>query len=238
VKNVKATGVAFKRAGKIYDFLSNSVDLKRGDFAVIETEKGEDIASVIIPPREMSVADEQGMKKILRKATEEDLNKLEENRKEEQKTFEICKEMINSHRLQMKLLKSEYTLDRTRLTFYFTAEGRIDFRQLVRDLAREFKTRIELRQVGVRDATKILGGFGICGKEFCCSTFLRKFDNISIKMAKDQNLILNPGKISGVCGRLMCCLMYEKDLYEEIEAESEDFVELTDIVDEDAGGKI
>ncbi|AEI13797.1 PSP1 domain protein [Flexistipes sinusarabici DSM 4947] len=238
MKNVKATGVAFKRAGKIYDFLSNSVDLKRGDFAVIETEKGEDIASVIIPPREMSVADEQGMKKILRKATEEDLNKLEENRKEEQKTFEICKEMINSHRLQMKLLKSEYTLDRTRLTFYFTAEGRIDFRQLVRDLAREFKTRIELRQVGVRDATKILGGFGICGKEFCCSTFLRKFDNISIKMAKDQNLILNPGKISGVCGRLMCCLMYEKDLYEEIEAESEDFVELTDIVDEDAGGKI
>nr|WP_275045655.1 regulatory iron-sulfur-containing complex subunit RicT [Flexistipes sinusarabici] len=212
--------------------------MKRGDFAVIETEKGEDIASVIIPPREMSVADEQGMKKILRKATEEDLNKLEENRKEEQKTFEICKEMINSHRLQMKLLKSEYTLDRTRLTFYFTAEGRIDFRQLVRDLAREFKTRIELRQVGVRDATKILGGFGICGKEFCCSTFLRKFDNISIKMAKDQNLILNPGKISGVCGRLMCCLMYEKDLYEEIEAESEDFVELTDIVDEDAGGKI
>ncbi|MEC9491382.1 PSP1 domain-containing protein [Flexistipes sp.] len=238
MKNVKATGVAFKRAGKIYDFLSNSVDLKRGDFAVIETEKGEDIASVIIPPREMSVADEQGMKKILRKAAEEDLNRLEENRKEEQKTFEICKEMINSHGLQMKLLKSEYTLDRTRLTFYFTAEGRIDFRQLVRDLAREFKTRIELRQVGVRDATKILGGFGICGKEFCCSTFLRKFDNISIKMAKDQNLILNPGKISGVCGRLMCCLMYEKDLYEEIEAESEDFVELTDIVDEDTGGKI
>jgi len=238
VKNVKATGVAFKRAGKIYDFLSNNVDLKRGDFTVIETEKGEDIAIVIVPPREISVSDEQGMKKILRKATEEDLNRLEENRLEEQKTFEICKEMINSHDLQMKLLKSEYTLDKTRLTFYFTAEGRIDFRQLVRDLAREFKTRIELRQVGVRDATKILGGFGICGKEFCCSTFLRKFDNISIKMAKDQNLILNPGKISGVCGRLMCCLMYEKDLYEEFEAESEDFVELTDIVDEDAGGKI
>lgn len=238
MKNVKATGVAFKRAGKIYDFLSNNVDLKRGDFTVIETEKGEDIAIVIVPPREISVSDEQGMKKILRKATEEDLNRLEENRLEEQKTFEICKEMINSHDLQMKLLKSEYTLDKTRLTFYFTAEGRIDFRQLVRDLAREFKTRIELRQVGVRDATKILGGFGICGKEFCCSTFLRKFDNISIKMAKDQNLILNPGKISGVCGRLMCCLMYEKDLYEEFEAESEDFVELTDIVDEDAGGKI
>ncbi|TYB32885.1 MAG: hypothetical protein FXF49_09190 [Flexistipes sinusarabici] len=238
MKNVKATGVAFKKAGKIYDFLSNNIDLKRGDFTVIETEKGEDIATVIVPSREISVADEQEMKKILRKATEEDLNKLEENRKEEQKTFELCKEMISSHDLQMKLLKSEYTLDRTRLTFYFTAEGRIDFRQLVRDLAREFKTRIELRQVGVRDATKILGGFGICGKEFCCSTFLRKFDNISIKMAKDQNLILNPGKISGVCGRLMCCLMYEKDLYEEFEVESEDFVELTDIVDEDAGGKI
>jgi len=238
VKNVKATGVAFKKAGKIYDFLSNDVELKRGDFTIIETEKGEDIATVIVPPREISVSDDQEMKGIIRQANEEDLNKLQENRKEEQKTFEACKKMINKHDLQMKLLKSEYTLDRTRLTFYFTAEGRIDFRQLVRDLAREFKTRIELRQVGVRDATKILGGFGICGKEFCCSTFLRKFDNISIKMAKDQNLILNPGKISGVCGRLMCCLMYEKDLYDELEAESEDFVELTDIVDEDAGGKI
>ncbi len=238
MKKLRVTGVAFKRAGKIYDFLSNDVEVKRGDFAVIETEKGEDIAVVVIPPRQEVLPEDQEMKKVLRKATDDDINRMMENRKDEQETFDKCKEMIKKHNLPMKLLKSEYTLDRTRLTFYFTAEGRIDFRQLVRDLARIFRTRIELRQVGVRDATKILGGFGICGKEFCCSTFLRKFDNISIKMAKDQNLILNPGKISGVCGRLMCCLVYEKDLYDDVESETEEFVELTDIVDENAGGKI
>lgn len=238
MKKLNVTGLAFKRAGKIYDFLTNDILLKRGDFAVIETEKGEDIAVVVVPTRESEIPKDQSMKKILRKADENDLKRLEENRLDENKTFSECKEMIKKHQLPMKLLKAEYTLDKTRLTFYFTAEGRIDFRQLVRDLARIFRTRIELRQVGVRDATKILGGFGICGKEFCCSTFLRRFDNISIKMAKDQNLILNPGKISGVCGRLMCCLMYEKDLYEDVDSEAEEFVELTDFVDENAGGKI
>lgn len=236
MKTCKVTGIAFKKAGKIYDFLSNDVEVRRGDFAVIETEKGEDIAVVVIPPKLKDLPEDQEMKKVIRKATDDDIKQMENNKIDEQEAFAKCKEMIKKHDLPMKLLKSEYTLDRTRLTFYFTAEGRIDFRQLVRDLARIFRTRIELRQVGVRDATKILGGFGVCGKEFCCSTFLREFDNVSIKMAKDQNLILNPGKISGVCGRLMCCLMYESDLYDDVG--TEEFVELTDIVDENTGGKI
>lgn len=236
VEKIKATGVVFKRAGKIYDFLTNGVTLKRGDFAVIETEKGEDIAIVVFPNREIVPAQGQEFKKILRKATEQDIENLKKNREEEPKALEECKKLVEKNGLEMKLLKAEYTLDRSRITFYFTADGRVDFRQLVRDLARVFKTRIEMRQVGVRDATKILGGFGICGREFCCSTFLRNFDNISIKMAKDQNLLLNPGKISGVCGRLMCCLMYEKDGYD-VE-EGVEYVELQDFVDENTGGKI
>jgi len=237
VKKVNATGVVFKKAGKIYDFLTNGVQLKRGDFAIIETEKGEDLAIVVFPDREIVPAEGQEFKKIIRKATDQDIENLKKNRKEEPQALEECKKLVEQNGLDMKLLKAEYTLDRTRITFYFTADGRVDFRQLVRDLARIFKTRIEMRQVGVRDATKILGGFGICGREFCCSTFLRNFDNISIKMAKDQNLLLNPGKISGVCGRLMCCLMYEKDGYDVIE-EGVEYVELKDFVDENTGGKI
>jgi len=237
VKKVNATGVVFKKAGKIYDFLTNGVQLKRGDFAIIETEKGEDLAIVVFPDREIVPAEGQEFKKIIRKATDQDIENLKKNRKEEPQALEECKKLVEQNGLDMKLLKAEYTLDRTRITFYFTADGRVDFRQLVRDLARVFKTRIEMRQVGVRDATKILGGFGICGREFCCSTFLRNFDNISIKMAKDQNLLLNPGKISGVCGRLMCCLMYEKDGYDVIE-EGVEYVELKDFVDENTGGKI
>lgn len=237
MKKVNATGVAFKRAGKVYDFLTNGVQLKRGDFAIIETEKGEDLAIVVYPDREIVPAEGQEFKKIIRKATDNDIERLKKNREEEPQALEECKKLVEKNGLDMKLLKAEYTLDRTRITFYFTADGRVDFRQLVRDLARIFKTRIEMRQVGVRDATKILGGFGICGREFCCSTFLRNFDNISIKMAKDQNLLLNPGKISGVCGRLMCCLMYEKDLYDVVE-EGVEYVELQDFVDENTGGKI
>lgn len=237
MKKVNATGVAFKRAGKVYDFLTNGVQLKRGDFAIIETEKGEDLAIVVYPDREIVPAEGQEFKKIIRKATDHDIERLKKNREEEPQALEECKKLVEKNGLDMKLLKAEYTLDRTRITFYFTADGRVDFRQLVRDLARIFKTRIEMRQVGVRDATKILGGFGICGREFCCSTFLRNFDNISIKMAKDQNLLLNPGKISGVCGRLMCCLMYEKDLYDVVE-EGVEYVELQDFVDENTGGKI
>lgn len=237
MKKLNCTGVCFKKAGKIYEFLSEGVVLRRGEFAVIETDKGEDIATVVFPDREIEVSETQEMKKVIRKATEVDLENLRKNREEEPRALELCREAVEKNGLVMKLLKAEYTLDRSRITFYFTADGRIDFRQLVRDLARIFKTRIEMRQVGVRDATKILGGLGICGKDLCCSTFLRHFDNISIKMAKDQNLLLNPGKISGVCGRLMCCLMYEKDGSEEANQNLE-YVELKDFIDENTGGKI
>jgi cell fate regulator YaaT (PSP1 superfamily) len=236
VKKYNATGVAFKPAGKIYDFLTDGIDAKRGDLVVVETEKGEDLATVILTDREIEVDESQVMRKLLRVANEDDLKRLEENKKEEPEAFEICKKLVEKNELEMKLLKAEYTLDRSKLTFYFTADGRVDFRQLVRDLASVFRTRIEMRQVGVRDATKILGGFGVCGKEFCCSTYLRQFDNISIKMAKDQNLILNPGKISGVCGRLMCCLMFEKDLYEE-SLDTDEVIELKEEI-ADEGGKI
>ncbi|MCX8084983.1 MAG: hypothetical protein N3C60_08700 [Calditerrivibrio sp.] len=238
MKKYRATGVAFKKAGKIYDFLTNGVYLNTGDFAIVETEKGEDLAVVVYPDRDIEVPDDQVMRNILRKATEEDLNRLRENRKDEPDAFIQCKRLIKEHNLPMKLLKAEYTLDRKKLTFYFTADGRIDFRQLVKDLARIFRTRIEMRQVGIRDATKILGGFGICGRDLCCATFLRQFENISIKMAKDQNLLLNPSKISGICGRLMCCLMYEKDIYDEQVVEGEEFVEFQDIIDDNTGGNI
>jgi len=248
VKKVNATGVAFKPAGKIYDFLSNGVDSKFGERVIVETEKGEDIANVIYSNREIEVDKKAEMKSLIRLATEEDLGNKNRNETEEPEAFSKCKEFVVEHKLDMKLLKAEYTLDRSKLTFFFTADGRVDFRALVRDLARVFRTRIEMRQVGVRDATKMIGGFGLCGKEFCCSTFLRKFDNISIKMAKDQNLILNPTKISGVCGRLMCCLMYEKDVYEDGELPcgacpkeqytDDDNVRLEDLVDDNSGGDI
>ncbi|KAA0257679.1 stage 0 sporulation family protein [Deferribacter autotrophicus] len=232
---INAIGVAFKRAGKIYDFLTNNVEAKRGDFVVVESEKGEDIATVVIPDRKIQIEDLSVMKKVLRAATSKDLEQLAQNRKDEIKALAICKQFVKKHKHEMKLLKAEYTLDRKKLTFYFTADGRIDFRELVKDLARVFRTRIEMRQVGVRDATKILGGIGVCGRELCCASFLRTFQNISIKMAKDQNLILNPSKISGVCGRLMCCLMYET--YED-DLEEGEFIEFRDILDEQSGGEI
>lgn len=248
MRKVNATGVAFKPAGKIYDFLSNGVESKFGDKVIVETEKGEDMANVIYSDREIEVEPKADMKKLVRLATDEDIANKEKNAEEEPEAFRKCKEFVLEHKLDMKLLKAEYTLDRSKLTFFFTADGRIDFRALVRDLARVFRTRIEMRQVGVRDATKMIGGFGLCGKEFCCSTFLRKFDNISIKMAKDQNLILNPTKISGVCGRLMCCLMYEKDVYEDGEIPcgscpktqytDDEFIKLEDLVDDNSGGEI
>ncbi|MGD9808052.1 MAG: stage 0 sporulation family protein [Deferribacterales bacterium] len=247
MKKVNATGVAFKPAGKIYDFLSCGVESKFGDKVIVETEKGEDMANVIYSDREIEVDPKAEMKKLVRLATEEDITNKKKNMEEEPEAFTKCKEFVLEHKLDMKLLKAEYTLDRSKLTFFFTADGRIDFRALVRDLARVFRTRIEMRQVGVRDATKMIGGFGLCGKEFCCSTFLRKFDNISIKMAKDQNLILNPTKISGVCGRLMCCLMYEKDVYEggeipcghcpKTQYTDDEFVKLEDLED-NSGGEI
>lgn len=249
MKKVNATGVAFKPAGKIYDFLSMGIETKFADKVIVETEKGEDMASVIYSDREIEVDKKADMKKLIRVATDEDIENKRKNIEDEPKAFKECKEFVVKHKLEMKLLKAEYTLDRSKLTFFFTADGRVDFRQLVRDLARVFRTRIEMRQVGVRDATKMIGGFGLCGKEFCCSTFLRKFDNISIKMAKDQNLILNPTKISGVCGRLMCCLMYEKDAYDgegapgcggcgKHQIPDDEMVDLKKLEDDNAGGEI
>lgn len=235
MKEYNAIGVIFKRAGKVYDFLCDDYEVKRGDYVVVESDKGEDMARVCTPLRNISVPDEQVMKSILRVANEEDMKNREQNLKDEPKAFEICKKLALDAGLDMKLLSAEYCLDRSKITFYFTSEGRIDFRQLVRDLARVFRTRIEMRQIGVRDATKMVGGFGLCGRELCCTNFLRRFDNISIKMAKNQNLIMNPNKISGVCGRLMCCLMFEKEQYDcegcEGCGEGVEYIELNDTLD-------
>lgn len=235
MKEYQAAGVLFKSAGKIYDFIDETGGVKLGELVVVEADKGEDIARVAVPTRNIKTEDGAAMKKIIRKATPEDLERNKKNREEEPKAFETCKKLVIDSGIDMKLLAAEYSLDKTKLTFYFTSDGRVDFRQLVRDLARLFRTRIEMRQIGVRDATKMIGGFGLCGREFCCSCFLRRFDNISIKMAKNQNLILNPNKISGVCGRLMCCLMFEKDQYcvgcgdgERQCGEEEEYMELND----------
>ncbi len=214
VKKYNAVGVVFKRAGKIYDFLSNGLEVAKGDYVVVEADKGENLATVMVTARDIEVDNDQVMKSIIRVADENDMRENARNKQDEVKAYDICKKLAEDSGLEMKLLAAEYTLDRTKIVFYFTADGRVDFRQLVRDLARVFRTRIEMRQIGVRDATKMIGGFGLCGREFCCSGFLKNFDNISIKMAKNQNLILNPNKISGVCGRLMCCLMYEKEHYD------------------------
>lgn len=231
MKEYNAIGVIFKQAGKVYDFLFDGFDVKHGDLVIVESDKGEDMARVCIAPRIISVPDDQSMKNILRIANENDLKSKEQNLKDEPKAFDVCKKLVSEAGLDMKLLSAEYCLDRSKITFYFTSDGRIDFRQLVRDLARVFRTRIEMRQIGVRDATKMVGGFGLCGRELCCTRFLRRFDNISIKMAKNQNLIMNPNKISGVCGRLMCCLMFEKDTDSCEECEGVEYIELNDTLD-------
>ncbi len=213
MKKFEAVGVKFRDAGKVYDYLPKNIDCVINEKVVIEADKGEDIGIVMVLKREIEVEDNQEMKSLIRKATAEDIEKDENNKKDVPKAFKECRTLLKEAKLDMKLITCEFSLDRSKLTYFFTAEGRVDFRQLVKDLARIFKTRIEMRQIGVRDATKMLGGFGLCGREFCCASFLHKFDNISIKMAKKQNLILNPIKISGVCGRLMCCLVFEKDGY-------------------------
>ena len=212
MKDIKATGVIFKRAGKIYDFISaeDTAEEKIGDWVVIEAEKGEDLARVVSPARMIKTNDPKSMKKVIRKAHEKDFDQAKQNSVDEKEAFKSCQELVTKHELSMKLLLAEYSLDRSKLTFYYTADNRVDFRMLVKDLARLYRTRIEMRQIGVRDATKILGGFGVCGRELCCTSFLRKFSNISIKTAKGQNVTMNPAKISGICGRLMCCLVYEK----------------------------
>ncbi len=210
-------GVRFRRAGKIYHFAPGSLELKTGDKVVVETSRGLEFGTVVTGPEpQKENRGGQPLKEVLRLATEEDVAREARNRKREIEALDVCLQKIRKHDLEMKLIDCEYTFDNSKILFYFTAEGRIDFRDLVKDLAGVFHTRIELRQVGVRDETKILGGIGSCGRPLCCYQYLTDFVPVSIKMAKEQNLSLNPVKISGVCGRLMCCLKYEEDVYEEL----------------------
>ena len=214
---VKVVGIRFRNAGKIYYFGPGKLQLKAGIHAIVETARGVEMGTVMTDPREVSEESVvQPLKPVIRIATEQDEKQAEKNRQKEKEAFKICLEKIAKHKLDMKLVEAEYTFDNNKLLFYFTADGRIDFRELVKDLAAVFRTRIELRQIGVRDETKIMGGYGICGRELCCHTFLSEFAPVSIKMAKEQNLSLNQTKISGVCGRLMCCLKNEQETYEEL----------------------
>lgn len=207
-------GVRFKKAGKIYYFLPGEETLTIDDGVIVETARGIEYGTVVIGPKEVAKDSlVMPVKEVMRKATPKDLQQLEKNEEREEKAFAICLEKIAKRKLPMKLINVEYTFDMNKIVFFFTADGRIDFRELVKDLATVFRTRIELRQVGVRDEAKVLNGIGACGRPLCCSNFLGDFSPVSIRMAKDQNLSLNPTKISGVCGRLMCCLNYEDDLY-------------------------
>ncbi|XCP85408.1 stage 0 sporulation family protein [Roseburia hominis] len=213
----KVIGVRFRTAGKVYYFSPGKLKVKQGEQVIVETARGVEFGNVVLGTKE--VADEeitQPLKAVIRIATDDDRRIEEKNRKKEKEAFQICLEKIQKHGLEMKLIDAEYTFDNNKVLFYFTADGRIDFRELVKDLAAVFRTRIELRQIGVRDETKIRGGIGICGRELCCHTYLSEFAPVSIKMAKEQNLSLNPSKISGVCGRLMCCLTNEEETYEEL----------------------
>ena len=210
-------GARFKDVGKIYYFAPNGIKFNCGDKVIVETVRGVECGTVAIANRE--IEDEElksPLKSVIRLATKKDLEQLLENKKKEAEAFKICEEKIAKHGLSMKLIETEYTFDGNKILFYFTADGRVDFRELVKDLASVFRTRIELRQIGVRDEAKMLGGLGICGRPFCCSSFLGEFQPVSIKMAKEQGLSLNPSKISGTCGRLMCCLKYEQDVYDEL----------------------
>ncbi|NLY75684.1 MAG: stage 0 sporulation family protein [Firmicutes bacterium] len=217
---VTVVGVSFKLAGKIYYFDPAGFELKQGDHVIVETVRGIEFGKVMIGPRE-APEDKVAfpLKKVLRIATPEDHLQLKENEEKSKKAFNVCLEKIKQHQLVMKLVDVEYTFDRSKIIFYFTADGRVDFRELVKDLAAVFKTRIELRQIGVRDEAKMLGGLGPCGRPLCCATFLGEFEPVSIKMAKEQNLSLNPVKISGICSRLMCCLKYESSSYRDAKAD-------------------
>ena len=212
---VEVVGVRFRTAGKIYFFDPKEFQVRSGDHVIVETARGIEFGSVVSERRQVKekcIGDE--LKPVLRIATKEDEERAAKNREKEKEAYKICLDKIKEHELDMKLVSTEYTFDNNKVLFYFTADGRVDFRELVKDLAAVFRTRIELRQIGVRDEAKMLGGMGICGRKLCCNTFLSEFVPVSIKMAKEQNLSLNPTKISGVCGRLMCCLKNEQDTYE------------------------
>jgi len=210
-------GVRFKDAGKVYFFDPGELSFAQGDFVVVETARGVEMGEVTMENRK--VEDDKvvsPLKKVIRMADEKDLARVEENRQRQKEAMRICEEKIAKHKLDMKLIDAEYTFDNSKILFYFTAEGRVDFRELVKDLAAVFRTRIELRQIGVRDEAKMLGGLGVCGRPVCCASFLGEFQPVSIKMAKEQSLSLNPTKISGTCGRLMCCLKYEQEAYDDL----------------------
>ncbi len=213
----KIVGIRFRTAGKVYYFDPLHFEINKGDHVIVETARGVEYGTAVSGIREIEEDKiTQPLKPVIRIATERDDKQQEDNKGKEREAFQICLEKIRKHNLEMKLIDTEYTFDNNKILFYFTADGRIDFRELVKDLAAVFKTRIELRQIGVRDETKVLGGIGICGRALCCHTFLSEFAPVSIKMAKEQNLSLNPTKISGVCGRLMCCLKNEEETYEEL----------------------
>ena len=213
----EVVGIRFKEVGKVYYFDPDSMKFKKGDKAIVETARGVECGEVAMENREVPEEEiVKPLKRIIRAATEADLKIVAENREKEKKAFDICEQKIRAHKLEMKLVDVEYTFDSSKILFYFTADGRVDFRELVKDLAGVFRTRIELRQIGVRDESKMIGGFGICGRPFCCSSFLGDFQPVSIKMAKEQGLSPNPTKISGTCGRLMCCLKYEQEAYEHL----------------------
>lgn len=217
---ITVIGVRFKKAGKIYYFSPDNLDIKKNTSVIVETARGVEIGECVIESKQIKEEDIVApLKNVLRIATEDDIKKFEENKAKEKEAFSICVNKIEQHNLKMKLIDVEYTFDNNKVIFYFTADGRVDFRELVKDLASIFRTRIELRQIGVRDEAKMIGGLGSCGRAMCCSTFLGDFAPVSIKMAKEQNLSLNPTKISGICGRLMCCLNYEQDIYEKIRKE-------------------
>ena len=214
---INVVGIRFKEVGKIYYFDPDNTTLQKGEHVIVETTRGLECGEVAMANRQLP--DDQvsfPLKKIIRKATDNDLKTVAENREKEKHAFEICEKKIKEHELKMKLVNVEYTFDGSKILFYFTADGRVDFRDLVKDLAYVFRTRIELRQIGVRDEAKMLGGIGICGRPFCCNSFLGEFQPVSIKMAKEQGMSLNPVKISGTCGRLMCCLKYEQDAYADL----------------------
>ena len=216
----KVIGVRFRQAGRIYNFAVGDIEVENGQHVIVETARGIEYGEVVGKIKEINEEELSApLKTIIRVATQEDDEKNLKNKKKEKKAYKICLEKIKKHGLEMKLINTEYTFDNNKVLFYFTADGRIDFRELVKDLAAVFRTRIELRQIGVRDETKIRGGIGICGRPLCCSTYLSEFAAVSIKMAKEQNLSLNPTKISGVCGRLMCCLTNEEETYEELNSQ-------------------
>ncbi|GAK53555.1 PSP1 domain protein [Candidatus Moduliflexus flocculans] len=215
---IEIVGVKFRPTGKVYNFLSNNLDLHIGEYCIVETERGFGFGMIDIG--RMRIEDEsyatRPLKNVIRKATPEDMAVVDENKKIERDAKEFCEKRVLAHKLEMQLVEVECTFDRSRLTFYFLAEGRIDFRELVKDLAQRFRTRIEMRQIGVRDETKLLGGFGVCGCPLCCTTFLKNFETVSIKMAKVQGLTLNPTKLSGMCDRLKCCMTYEYEYYKQM----------------------